>query len=132
VLGYKNHLGIDRRHGFIRRFAVTNMRHLVWFETQAPPAWGLGARASPARPPPPTDSATTTRASATHRDLLSRAPAKPVSRGVQLGPLETPPADEGGDGRSGAQGRNRTTDTRIFSPLLYRLSYLGIRRRTAI
>jgi hypothetical protein len=26
---------------------------------------------------------------------------------------------------SGAQGRNRTTDTRIFSPLLYRLSYLG-------
>ena len=24
-----------------------------------------------------------------------------------------------------AQGRNRTTDTRIFSPLLYRLSYLG-------
>ena len=26
----------------------------------------------------------------------------------------------------GAQGRNRTTDTRIFSPLLYRLSYLGM------
>ena len=26
----------------------------------------------------------------------------------------------------GGQGRNRTTDTRIFSPLLYRLSYLGI------
>ena len=25
----------------------------------------------------------------------------------------------------GAQGRNRTTDTRIFSPLLYQLSYLG-------
>lgn len=25
----------------------------------------------------------------------------------------------------GAQGRNRTADTRIFSPLLYRLSYLG-------
>ena len=25
----------------------------------------------------------------------------------------------------GAQERNRTTDTRIFSPLLYRLSYLG-------
>ena len=29
--------------------------------------------------------------------------------------------------RGGAQGRNRTTDTRIFSPLLYQLSYLGIR-----
>ncbi|GIX31007.1 MAG: hypothetical protein KatS3mg124_1479 [Porticoccaceae bacterium] len=27
----------------------------------------------------------------------------------------------------GAQGRNRTTDTGIFSPLLYRLSYLGER-----
>ena len=26
----------------------------------------------------------------------------------------------------GAQRRNRTTDTGIFSPLLYRLSYLGI------
>ena len=25
----------------------------------------------------------------------------------------------------GAQGRNRTNDTRIFSPLLYHLSYLG-------
>ena len=28
--------------------------------------------------------------------------------------------------RSGAQRRNRTTDTRIFSPLLYQLSYLGL------
>ena len=28
--------------------------------------------------------------------------------------------------KSGAQGRIRTTDTRIFSPLLYQLSYLGI------
>ena len=26
----------------------------------------------------------------------------------------------------GGQGRNRTTDTRIFSPLLYRLSYLAM------
>ena len=25
-----------------------------------------------------------------------------------------------------AQNRNRTSDTRIFSPLLYRLSYLGM------
>ena len=29
-------------------------------------------------------------------------------------------------GLSGAQRRDRTTDTRIFNPLLYRLSYLGI------
>ena len=27
--------------------------------------------------------------------------------------------------KNGAQGRNRTSDTRIFSPLLYQLSYLG-------
>src|SRR3954452_21865510 len=27
--------------------------------------------------------------------------------------------------KNGAQGRNRTSDTGIFSPLLYRLSYLG-------
>ena len=27
--------------------------------------------------------------------------------------------------RNGASGRNRTNDTRIFSPLLYRLSYRG-------
>ena len=26
-----------------------------------------------------------------------------------------------------AQNRNRTSDTRIFSPLLYQLSYLGLR-----
>ena len=30
---------------------------------------------------------------------------------------------------NGAQGRNRTTDTRIFSPLLYRLSYLAAEDR---
>lgn len=34
-------------------------------------------------------------------------------------------------GENGAQGRNRTTDTGIFSPLLYQLSYLGIQRRLA-
>ena len=31
--------------------------------------------------------------------------------------------------KNGAQGRTRTTDTRIFSPLLYQLSYLGISGR---
>jgi hypothetical protein len=33
--------------------------------------------------------------------------------------------------RIGAQGRNRTTDTVIFSHVLYQLSYLGGRRRNA-
>jgi hypothetical protein len=28
--------------------------------------------------------------------------------------------------KDGAQRRNRTTDTGIFNPLLYRLSYLGL------
>ena len=32
--------------------------------------------------------------------------------------------------RDGAQGRNRTTDTAIFSRMLYQLSYLGIRPLT--
>jgi hypothetical protein len=31
--------------------------------------------------------------------------------------------------KNGAQGRNRTTDTAIFSRMLYQLSYLGIRPR---
>jgi hypothetical protein len=29
--------------------------------------------------------------------------------------------------KNGGQGRNRTIDTRIFSPLLYQLSYLAVR-----
>ena len=32
--------------------------------------------------------------------------------------------------KSGAEGRNRTADTGIFSPLLYRLSYLGAPQAT--
>ena len=32
----------------------------------------------------------------------------------------------------GAQGRNRTTDTGIFNPLLYRLSYLGVFQKLAV
>lgn len=36
-----------------------------------------------------------------------------------------------GDQRDGAQGRNRTTDTAIFSRMLYQLSYLGVLQRGA-
>jgi hypothetical protein len=32
---------------------------------------------------------------------------------------------------NGGQGRNRTTDTRIFNPLLYQLSYLADFRKGA-
>ena len=35
-------------------------------------------------------------------------------------------------GSDGAQGRDRTTDTVIFSHVLYQLSYLGIRGRTGL
>ena len=31
--------------------------------------------------------------------------------------------------RSGGLGRNRTTDTRIFNPLLYQLSYRAVSRK---
>ena len=34
-------------------------------------------------------------------------------------------------GENGAQGQNRTADTRIFNPLLYQLSYLGTMRFAA-
>ena len=34
-------------------------------------------------------------------------------------------------GVDGGQGRNRTTDTRIFSPLLYQLSYLAVSELSA-
>jgi hypothetical protein len=46
--------------------------------------------------------------------VLSMAPARAVTHVIET--------DMRG---SGAQGRNRTSDTRIFSPLLYQLSYLG-------
>jgi hypothetical protein len=49
-------------------------------------------------------------------------PAKALPTDLQSAPfgrLGIPPC-------LGAQGRNRTTDTRIFSPLLYLLSYLGV------
>ena len=35
-----------------------------------------------------------------------------------------------GEGAGGGQGRNRTADTGIFSPLLYRLSYLALNLET--
>ena len=37
----------------------------------------------------------------------------------------------GGMENDGAQGRDRTTDTAIFSRMLYQLSYLGMSRRGA-
>ncbi len=70
----------------------------------------------------------TSRLSGVRSNQLSYRPLLAGSRGFE-------PLTSGfGDQRStteltpynlGAQSRNRTSDTRIFSPLLYRLSYLG-------
>ena len=41
------------------------------------------------------------------------------------GRADREPTDRGWAGKGGGQGQNRTADTGIFSPLLYRLSYLA-------
>ena len=53
---------------------------------------------------------------------------------VPLLPAETVPPENFQDisndnSENGAQGRNRTTDTAIFSRMLYQLSYLGVPAR---
>ncbi len=47
----------------------------------------------------------------------------PKQKGFTTKKLQTPL-------KSGAQEQNRTADTGIFSPLLYRLSYLGSKQST--
>ncbi|SPO69228.1 protein of unknown function [Pseudomonas sp. JV241A] len=49
------------------------------------------------------------------RSLINRRHEKSPKESLRLGLF----------GISGAQRRNRTADTGIFNPLLYRLSYLG-------
>ena len=44
----------------------------------------------------------------------------------RVGPLESAKMPANQDFKSGGLGRNRTADTRIFNPLLYRLSYQAI------
>ena len=61
------------------------------------------------------------------------APLPGAREGTSPSPTDLSPAGtaaggfdwSGGFGFNGAQGRNRTTDTVIFSHVLYRLSYLG-------
>jgi hypothetical protein len=61
-------------------------------------------------------------------ESFSRAPRpSPAGRGGGL-PRRRAKGVGNGAGSCGAQGRNRTADTRIFSPLLYQLSYLGERQ----
>ena len=49
--------------------------------------------------------------------------------GIRCRPSEPNSFDSDICKRNGASGRNRTNDTRIFSPLLYLLSYRGIWRK---
>jgi hypothetical protein len=61
----------------------------------------------------------------THAELLApKCGIAPPARGFsRVSPSEGRNAQA--RETAGAQGRNRTADTRIFNPLLYRLSYLG-------
>src|SRR5690606_3644469 len=61
---------------------------------------------------------------ALHEASAPRARGQRIIGGIQAGAREKAPRSAP-RGRGGAQGRNRTADTGIFSPLLYRLSYLG-------
>ena len=47
-------------------------------------------------------------------------------------PLVGPIVPASSNGADGAEGQDRTGDTWIFSPVLYRLSYLGSRVRRAV
>lgn len=58
-----------------------------------------------------------------HPPLAARPPRSPELRVNSKRSPETQNAAFAA--LSGAQGRSRTTDTRIFSPMLYQLSYLG-------
>ena len=53
---------------------------------------------------------------------MMKRPSAPI---FGVDPKESPRNLVRSGGLNGAQGRNRTTDTAIFSRLLYQLSYLG-------
>jgi hypothetical protein len=55
--------------------------------------------------------------------------AQPAGNTAGL-PKKTPRSREAAEAfESGGLGRNRTTDTRIFNPLLYQLSYRAVSRQ---
>jgi hypothetical protein len=59
---------------------------------------------------------------------IKRAQKSPVAAGLLCNPSSF---EALGISDSGGLGRNRTTDTRIFNPLLYQLSYQAIFRLSA-
>src|SRR5437763_14260074 len=66
-----------------------------------------------------------------YANLASKEAGKPLA---EKGEVIAVPFREGGEtgAMDGAQGRNRTTDTVIFSHVLYQLSYLGPLLRAAL
>ncbi len=56
--------------------------------------------------------------------MVARSGIEPLSCGIFRGIAST-----FGNKKNGGQKWNRTTDTGIFSPLLYQLSYLAIREK---
>ena len=72
-------------------------------------------------------------------DKVQTIPARAGRLGVTHSRAATPrraftrqaPSECGQTEPNGAQGRDRTTDTAIFSRMLYQLSYLGMSRRGA-
>ncbi len=54
-----------------------------------------------------------------------KAPQLVDCEAIQVWTQKSPDSFETGLSSSGGQTQNRTGDTRIFSPLLYRLSYLA-------
>ena len=60
------------------------------------------------------------------RGEFARAPGRDArTRGAGCGPARVPGTGARAERLMSGQGRNRTADTRIFSPLLYHLSYLA-------
>ena len=56
----------------------------------------------------------------------SRLAQARIARFPKVNPPTTGRPLQRGSAKNGGQGQNRTADTGIFSPLLYRLSYLAI------
>ena len=61
--------------------------------------------------------------------LLHIRNARAVTFDQLCGLLAYPSRPTGLGDDAGGLGRNRTTDTRIFNPLLYQLSYLAVSRQ---
>src|SRR5258708_4131924 len=90
---------------------------LIW---KPPPGTGMPSTPVGGRVAPCARNAASTAAMQASRSKRSATSLRVSSR-VSTAAIEMGPSQEGENG----QGQNRTADTRIFSPLLYQLSYLA-------